>query len=63
MKFNVERWNGKSWEYVATVKANNEQDAAKAVASRFNLKGRFASYSHIDTVIGKATSSSIYTII
>lgn len=61
MKFNVERWNGKVWEYVATVSASNEQEAAKAIAQRFNLTGRFASYPHIDSHIGQVTSKSLYT--
>lgn len=63
MKFNVHKWNGKSWEYVATATADNEQMAAKMVAQRFNLKGRFASYPHIDNPSGEVTSKTIYTMV
>lgn len=63
MRFNVYKWNGRGWEYVATVRADNEQMAANMVAREFNLKGRFASYPHIDTYRDQVTSNSIYTVI
>lgn len=63
MKYNVHRWTGKDWEYVATVSAQNEQEAAKAIAQRFNLTGKFASYLHIDTDPSKCNSTSIFTVV
>jgi hypothetical protein len=63
MKFNVSHWNGKEWVYVATVNAENEQEAAKMAASRFTLKGRFASHPHIDSYNGQRTSNSQFTVI
>lgn len=63
LKFNVHRWNGKDWEYVATAQSENEQSAAKAVAHKFNLSGRFASYPHIDTYQGQVTSRTNFTVI
>lgn len=63
MKFNVHHWNGKEWSYVATATANDEQEAAKMIASRFTLKGRFASYPHVDNYTGQTTSKSIYTVV
>jgi len=63
MKFNVHKWNGKDWEYVATATAENEQIAAQMVSQRFGLKGRFASYPHADSYVGQKTSNSVFTVI
>jgi hypothetical protein len=63
MKFNVHVWTGGKWEYLATATAENEQVAAHMVAARFGAKGRFASYPHIDTYGGLATSKSSFTVI
>lgn len=50
MKFNVFHWNGREWIYIATAPAPSEIKAAQMIASRFALKGRFASYPHLDTI-------------
>lgn len=63
MKFNIHHWNGQGWIYIATAMASDEQEAAKMIASRFTLKGRFAAYPHIDTYNGQVTSKSSYTVI
>jgi hypothetical protein len=47
-KFNVHHWDGMKWTFVAIATAPNEDEAAQLVALRFHLKGRFASYPHID---------------
>lgn len=62
-KFNVHIWTGKEWKYLMVSMAPNEQFAAKTVAKILGLKGRFASYPHIDSEIGPATSKSIFTVI
>jgi len=61
MKFNVSHWTGKEWKYVATAQAINEQEAARMIASRFTLKGRFASYPHMDDYAGQVTSKTPFT--
>lgn len=61
MKFNVHYWTCNDWRYIATVVAPNEQDAAKTVAKRFSLNGRFASYPHIDCYDGQMTSDTALT--
>lgn len=63
MKFNVHKWDGKSWVYVATATAANEQVAARMVAQRFNISGRFAAYPHINNPTSQATSNTIYTMV
>lgn len=61
MRFNVHHWDGRNWQYVATVKAENEQEAAKRLSMRFSLKGRFASYPHIDEQSDQITSKTPFT--
>ncbi len=61
MKFNVHYWNGTKWMFVTAVEAVNEQAAAMVVSKSYGLKGKFASYPHIDTIDQYVSGNSVFT--